>query len=250
MPAARAATLRVVSDPAARPTRQIATDLALLRGSGGATLRLYRFAPAGLSLGRFQDPALFAALLVPHEPVRRPTGGGAIFHDDDLTYALTLDDEPARGAEDWYALVHDALVAALADCGVRATRLLGGAPHPGPRALETAWCFAEPRRGDLVAPGGGKLAGSAQRRIRTPRPRLLLHGSIPLRRPAATPFCAAVEDQVDPDRVREPLRVAFAARLAAALGLAPEAGTLDEAERDTARALEPEVAVTGAAPQP
>ncbi|MCC6782593.1 MAG: hypothetical protein IT457_07095, partial [Planctomycetes bacterium] len=66
----------------------------------------------------------------------------------------------------------------------------------------------------------------------------------------ATPFCAAVEDQVDPDRVREPLRVAFAVRLAAALGLAPEPGALNEAERDAARALESEVAVTGVAPRP
>lgn len=250
MPAARAATLRVVSDHGARPALQIATDLALLRGSSGATLRLYRFAPPGLSLGRFQDPARFAAVELPHELVRRPTGGGAIFHDDDLTYALTVDDDPARRSDDWYALVHDALVAALADCGVRATRLLGGAPHPGPRALETTWCFAEPRRGDLVAPDGGKLAGSAQRRIRAPRPRLLQHGSVVLRRPAATPFCAAVEDQVEPDRVREPLRVAFAARLALALGLTAEAGTLNEAERATARALEAEVAVTRAATPP
>ena len=61
----------------------------------------------------------------------------------------------------------------------------------------------------------GKLLGSAQRRVRAPHPRLLHHGSLVLRRPAATPFVAAVEDEgAASDEQVADLRSALAAELA------------------------------------
>ncbi|MBI5853363.1 MAG: hypothetical protein HZB39_20325 [Planctomycetes bacterium] len=241
MDLSRAAPLRVVIDGSDRPALQIARDLALLMHGDGATLRLYGFRPAGLTLGRFQSAADFADVDAPHEVVRRPTGGGAIFHDDDITYALTIDDDPARSSDAWYDLIHGAIAGALSACGIRALRSSTAPRHPGPRAEGAKWCFAQACRGDLIAPGGGKLCGSAQRRLRRPRARLLQHGSVVMRRSPVTPFCAAVADQVDANAARVPLIAAIAQRIAAALGLEPVRGTRTGPEELAALGVLPQV---------
>src|SRR4051812_37736880 len=98
---------------------QMAADLDQLGAvaSGGPpVLRLYRWAPPALSLGRFQadadvDAAACARLGV--EVVRRPTGGKALLHGGDLTYAVTLPEPTgAAGSVDAiYRLLAGALVA-------------------------------------------------------------------------------------------------------------------------------------------
>jgi lipoate-protein ligase A len=99
------------------------------------------------------------------------------------------------------------------------------------------WCFAEPGDGDLVT-DRGKLLGSAQRRLRAPKPRLLHHGSLVLTQPALTPFVAAVADATAPTgTLRERLADAVVAALAHALGLQPAAGVLTAEERDLAQQL-------------
>ena len=162
--------------------------------------------------------------------VRRPTGGGAIHHGDELTFALVVDAARLPGdVASGYRLVHDAVLAALADLGVPAARNAGG-PAQAARPTER-WCFAEPGRDDLVTERG-KLCGSAQRRVRNGRARVLHHGSLVLRRPALTAFAAAVEDRGPvTDAVRTGLRRRVAVRLAAALGLAPADGSWTDAER-------------------
>jgi lipoate-protein ligase A len=123
--------------------------------------------------------------------------------------------------------------AALADFGIACTRLTSGnacGARPGVR-----WCFAEPGRHDLVDTAGRKLVGSAQRRMRTDRARVLHHGSIVLERPALTPFVAAIADQRDPSTIRSALQEQLAARVAAALHLEPHADVLTEQERAEAQ---------------
>ena len=68
-----------------------------------------------------------------------------------------------------------------------------------------------------MAPDGRKLLGSAQRRVRRPRDRILLHGSLVLGRPQATPFVAAVADQVAVDEIRARLEDAVIDELATSL---------------------------------
>lgn len=166
---------------AQHPHRNMALDEALLEAHrpGGRVLRLYGWEPHALSLGYFQ-PAAEAARLLEAFPslvlTRRPTGGGAIVHAHELTYALVAD-APAGpgGARDLYARMNRAIVFALRAAGAHAAER-GGAPGTFGRDF---LCFE--RHADFdVAVAGRKIAGSAQRRKGGA---ILQHGSILLAPP-------------------------------------------------------------------
>jgi lipoate-protein ligase A len=228
--------LRVLLDAPAEGAWNMAVDEALLAAAAPPTLRIYGFEPHTVSLGYFQSLGDFRDLPPGTPLVRRLTGGGAIHHGDELTFALAVDAEllpPDVAAS--YRLLHDAAIAALADAGIASRRHDAGAAA-GARPAQR-WCFAGPGNDDVVT-RCGKLLGSAQRRVRSPQPRVLHHGSIVLRRPALTPFVAAVEDDAhDVDRVAARLRQQLAARIAQVLGLDAAPGTLSEPERGLATRL-------------
>jgi len=227
--------LRLIDDGPRAPAANMAIDEALLRRPGPAVLRLYGWRPHAVSLGYFQPLAAFADLPPGTEIVRRSTGGGAIWHADELTFALTADAALLpRELDASYALVHDALALALADVGVPVVRVPDGASC-GARPT-SPWCFEHPGRHDLVDGSRRKLVGSAQRRIRGPA-RVLHHGSIVLHRPARTPFVAAVADHVDADAAAPALRTAVAARLARAVGAVAACDALTAAELAAAAGL-------------
>jgi len=233
-------TLRLLDDGDGAPAFNMALDEALLRGDSPATLRLYGWQPHAVSLGYFQRLRDFADVAATTPIVRRTTGGGAIHHGDELTWALVVDAAllPAE-LDAGYALLHDAVAAALATVGVAVHRLPTGAP-PAARP-HARWCFAEPGRHDLVAADGRKLCGSAQRRIRTARgARVLQHGSIVFARPSLTPFVASVADATDAALAAPQLRRALAAELAQALGLRLAPGSATAREAALALALERE----------
>jgi lipoate-protein ligase A len=175
----------VRSDPAADPSPDagalnMAVDQALFAGvqAGGASvLRLYRWCPACLSLGRHQralgvyDPERARARGI--DVVRRPTGGLAVLHDAELTYAVVAPVRPLGGARAAYRSINQALVSALRSLGVPADMGSGEATHtPHPDAVHP--CFERPAPGEVVV-GTRKLVGSAQR---VERHTLLQHGSI------------------------------------------------------------------------
>lgn len=122
-------------------------------------LRLYTWSRPALSLGRFQpdddvDRDTCAARGV--EVVRRPTGGKALLHGADLTYAVAMPrpDGAAGHVDALYRMLAGALVAGLARLGVTAT--IGterGAAGPA--------CFAVAQGADLRV-GDRKVCGSAQ----------------------------------------------------------------------------------------
>lgn len=212
-------------------------DAALLERADGPTLRFYGWWPHAVSLGHFQRLIDFADLPAGLPLVRRPTGGGAILHGDELTFALVADAARLPGAVDAsYRALHDVFVRALADLGVRCERAASG-PAPGPRP-QSRWCFAAATRDDVVT-ARGKLLGSAQRRIRVGgRARVLHHGSLVLARHAVTPFVAAVADQVEVTAALvEHLRGAVARGVGELLGEAPVEGELHPAERALAARL-------------
>jgi lipoyl(octanoyl) transferase len=158
------------------PAENMRRDEALLAGAeAGAepVLRLSGFRPPGITLGHGQDPARELDLGkcardgVPWAV--RPTGGRAIYHDEEWTYALAAAiADPAwggtlAGAYDRMARV---LVTALNALGVPAALAAGGGnPLPGPpgRGAAAAPCFASTARHEVTL-GGRKLVGSAQRR--------------------------------------------------------------------------------------
>jgi len=164
-------------DGAHDPAENMRRDAALLAGAeqdAEPVLRLFRFAPVGITLGRNQDPAReldlerCAADGIPW--ARRPTGGRAIFHAEEWTYALAAPlDHPEWGGSQRtaFARVSAFLVASLARLGVPAAftpRALGRAPGPTrPRQGPSDPCFASAARHEVVV-GSRKLVGSAQRR--------------------------------------------------------------------------------------
>ncbi len=207
----------------------MAVDEALLISGGPPTLRLYAWSPPGLSIGYFQGVASFLDIPGEHVLVRRPTGGGAIYHDHEVTFALTLDTSllPESIGES-YRLIHVAVASALRQVGVD-VRQQGDLPVTEDTS-DSPWCFASPQPLDLVDNERRKILGSAQRRIRRPRSRTLNHGSLVLSRPGVTPFCAAVADQVSPEDVLPELEDYLGLEVAAMLALHPESGTTTDEE--------------------
>lgn len=238
-PPATEKLLRVVLDPPRSPALNMALDSALLEGGHPATLRIYSWSPYGLSIGRFQDPETFRAVPGRHQIVQRVTGGGAIYHAEEITFALTVDAARLPASiPDSYNVLHDAIAEALSAVGVQTTRVCCS-PGSSPRPTEP-WCFADPGPSDLVDPSGKKILGSAQRRIRRPQERILHHGSLVLHSPPQGPRCAAVADQVDPASARPTLTEGMVTAMASALGLAPTPAQLDPSELAAAQGrLEP-----------
>lgn len=142
-------------------------------------LRVYRWRTPALSLGLHQhlsDELLDRCAGLGVEVVRRPTGGSAVLHDTDLTYAVVAP-SGNRGVLDAYRWVAGGLIEGLGRLGIdaRVGEPLGG--NPGAAALGSqAACFAATAGADLQV-GTAKICGSAQVRRRG---WFLQHGSIPL----------------------------------------------------------------------
>jgi lipoate-protein ligase A len=158
---------------------QMAADLALadsVAAGGPPVLRGYRWTPPALTLGRFQSEADVdrdACARWGVEVVTRPTGGRALLHGGDLTYAVAL--PPPAGAagtvDATYRWIASGLVAGLAALGVEAAVACGIGPG-------SAVCLVTQQGADLRV-GDRKVCGSAQVRRRGV---VLQHGSILLER--------------------------------------------------------------------
>ena len=181
---------RLLVDPPAPAARNMAVDEAMLwaveSGLAPPTLRLYRWAPPAVSLGYFQewDQSLNERACQEEgvDVVRRPTGGRAVFHDDEVTYAVVLPpDHPVGGRSvmEGYRRISEALVAGLRRLGIDA-KLARPPAGPAPRGREAlaGACFDAASRYELEWEGR-KIVGSAQ--LRRASGAVLQHGSIPLR---------------------------------------------------------------------
>jgi lipoate-protein ligase A len=156
---------------------QMAIDAWLLDQIGGGQrsgplLRFYRWSQPTLSLGQHQRAIDERWLRLAREGrldlVRRPTGGSAVLHGGDLTYALLWPDPPRRRREAYHLCCHW-LREAFAAMGQPLE--MGDAPARGDQPN----CFASSTAADLVHHGGAKRIGSAQLwRGRS----LLQHGSV------------------------------------------------------------------------
>ncbi|PYO96302.1 MAG: hypothetical protein DMD60_10870 [Gemmatimonadetes bacterium] len=153
-----------------------ASLLAEAARAGRSFVRLYRFDPPCLSLGRNEpaaaqyDRAAIARLGL--DVVRRPTGGGAVWHEHEVTYAVAASIATFGGLRAAYHAIHARLAAALQTLGV-ATALAPDRPTARPPDRRGS-CFATPVGGEVLV-GGRKLIGSAQ--VREGRA-FLQHGSI------------------------------------------------------------------------
>jgi lipoyl(octanoyl) transferase len=174
---------RLILDSPASGAWNMAVDEAILehagRGDSPPTLRLYAWQPACLSLGYAQPHAdVDEGRLSAHgwEVVRRPTGGRAILHTDELTYSVTTSpDEPIMEGTvlESYNRIATALVAA---CHALELPVSMEQHTPPAAAAKGAVCFEVPSAYEIVLEGK-KLIGSAQARKREG---ILQHGSLPL----------------------------------------------------------------------
>jgi len=143
-----------------------------------AFLRLYRFAPSCLSLGRNEparkryDRAAIAHLGI--DVVRRPTGGRAVWHEHEVTYAVAAPVQAFGCLRDSYRTIHERLAAALRTLGVDATLAPDRPAPPSTASHRLNSCFATPVGGEVLV-AGRKLIGSAQLRRGQA---FLQHGSI------------------------------------------------------------------------
>ena len=142
---------------------------------GEAVFRVYRWSRPTVSFGRNEpardryDPAASRSAGI--EFVRRPTGGRAVLHDRELTYAAILPLKGRGGLRATYELINRGLVQALGSLGVPAVMVEVGGSSAG---LDSGPCFNQPAPGEVTV-GGRKLVGSAQARLEGA---ILQHGSL------------------------------------------------------------------------
>jgi lipoate-protein ligase A len=176
---------RLIHSPAASGAWNMAVDEAILEavqnGKSPPTLRLYDWDPACLSLGYAQSiEDVDEAALAAHgwDVVRRPTGGRAILHIDELTYSVIGSDEEPRlagGVKESYLRLSSALLKSLDQLSVPAIR--EGKKDKATRPQdENPVCFEAPSDYEITIEGK-KLVGSAQARRKNG---VLQHGSLPL----------------------------------------------------------------------
>jgi lipoate-protein ligase A len=141
---------------------------------GGLLLRLYEWDPPCLSFGRNEsalkryDRREIERLGL--DVVRRPTGGRAVWHESEVTYAVAGRVSQFGSLNAAYCAIHQFLAAALSRLGALVT-LAGKTPVPG---FSPGGCFSAPVGGEIMY-GNRKLVGSAQLRQGDA---FLQHGSI------------------------------------------------------------------------
>ncbi len=145
------------------------------------TLRIYSWNQRSVSIGSFQRSA---DLCIGHcrdkgiPVVRRPTGGRAVLHDDELTYSFSVQTKKglfSHGLLDSYHKISTALVSALLKAGLSPQRIMRGRQAISEdRCIHSPLCFRSVSYGE-IAVNGMKVIGSAQKRWKDG---LLQQGSI------------------------------------------------------------------------
>jgi len=155
-------TWDLLYSPVAGAAFNMALDEALLRTAAKRDrplLRVYSWEKPSVSFGYFQK--FPAELADRYEVVRRPTGGGVVYHGEDTTYTVVAPPThplSAMKTADAYRTLHKAVAAAF-----ELPAELHEAGIHSPRGQYE--CFQKPVHGDVVL-DGRKLAGAAQRRTR------------------------------------------------------------------------------------
>jgi lipoate-protein ligase A len=159
---------------------QMAIDTWLLEqhrlGLHPPTLRFYTWSPVAISLGYHQQryPEFWQHLTWNNEPievVRRPSGGRAVLHQGDLTYAMILSGLPENRMQA-YQTICEFLIQGWKQLGVELQYGQAGRGY-----IHNPNCFGTATAADLVTSDGAKLIGSAQLRRNGA---ILQHGSIRL----------------------------------------------------------------------
>lgn len=147
-----------------------------LQGKLPPILRFYLWEPAAISLGYHQKhwPEFWQQLTWQEQPldiVRRPTGGRAVLHQGDLTYAIIASELPENRCVA-YQYLCQFLITGWRSLGVELQYGCTGRGY-----IQNPNCFGTSTAADLILSDGTKLIGSAQLRRNKA---ILQHGSIRL----------------------------------------------------------------------
>ncbi|MCH2113720.1 MAG: lipoate--protein ligase family protein [Pirellulales bacterium] len=247
---------RLLVDPPAEGTWNMALDEALLNASLEsqlATLRFYQWSRPTLSLGYFQRyedrTGHLASQIVP--VVRRLSGGGAILHDREVTYSLSLpaSHHLASDTQALYDALHATLIEFLQGAILQATpswkTVRCASPSKSPASQVPFLCFERRFLGDILllneaAPASRiehKIVGSAQRRRRGG---VLQHGSILLSRSPMAPELSGIQEITRIAIHPEDLFSALPDALAHALNLDLQTGPMPNDLRNLAQKIQRE----------
>jgi lipoate-protein ligase A len=228
---------RLLNTGVADGASNMAIDAAILRAVARqlvpATLRLYAWEPPCLSLGQaqsFSEVDWAACVARGTTVVRRPTGGRAILHTDELTYSVTAPETEPRvqgGIVESYRRLSEGLLEGLRLMGVpgiEAHRPEVEVSRSSSSSSQGPVCFEVPSTYEITV-AGKKLVGSAQVRREGV---VLQHGTLPLVGDIAR-ICDVLISHPDPARVR-----ARAATVESVLG---RAVSFDEAAMAVARGM-------------
>ena len=237
----------LVDEQPASGAWNMAVDALLLEeavSDGTCALRWYRWEEPTLSLGHFQrlDDPLIEGRFADLPRVRRLSGGGAILHDQELTYSCAVAAEhPLAGRPAAvYERMHAAIIGVLAEFGI-AVQPRGRTD----RAHDSNFlCFHRHDANDLVY-GADKVLGSAQRRRRGA---VLQHGSLVLRRSSVAPEFPGILDLCDDPPAEETLLPALIDATARVLGEQKTFDRLSDAECRRAADLSRQAALAGGTP--
>ena len=164
----------------------MAVDEQLVRsvstGDSRPAVRVFGWSPPAVSFGYAQaignEVDLAEADRRGIEIVRRPTGGRAVLHWNELTYSVVCPSAHlllGGSIAEVYRAISGCLVAGLTDLGIEVRLEPGHSPVPSPRGNGlTSPCFSSTSQYEITL-GGRKLIGSAQRRIGET---VLQHGSL------------------------------------------------------------------------
>lgn len=159
----------------------MAVDTALARlAKEKPFLRFYSWSPYCLSIGYGQSFDEFSEELCRQEKieaVRRPTGGRAILHSEEVTYSVTLSEQNPlfkHSILDLYRYISAGLAEGLRILEVNVTIEKSGIKRAEDKSSPAQLCFSSVGRYELKV-RGKKIAGSAQRRYPTC---LMQHGSL------------------------------------------------------------------------
>lgn len=148
---------------------QMALDETLVRTYRAPVLRFYHWTPGpAVTFGYSQFYAAVKNQVTPAQgpACRRPTGGGVVFHGEDLTFSLVFQSELNR-PRDIYAALHSAIERTLGEMGAlsssRQAAVVAAQYAPMQKGVAND-CFANPVEDDLLS-GGRKILGGAIRRF-------------------------------------------------------------------------------------
>lgn len=169
----------------------MAIDEALLAcfvtGESAPTLRIYGWNPPAFSCGRFQKPEEIINLASCRaggiQVVKRITGGGVIYHAEELTYSIVCPTDFIPGSssvKDAFFQLTSFLIKFYRTIGLEACHAVDHYCADKRFGERTPLCFAGVESCDILV-NGRKIGGNAQRRLKNV---IFQHGSIPIRQMA------------------------------------------------------------------